>query len=311
MKILAIKGHPTRGQEIIKILQMLGGKDNVMGGYCVNCIYYIEPGSSNILVKYINDYNSNKFVIFTLEQFLEKYPFKVGDMVQYKGSTSCRSIYRIEKMIWKNNQINYVVYNPWQEYDKCTITAEYLQPYKEEIKAEDRLEIYTDTSIDNDSKTDITIDGKKLVAPNGYTIKTATANGNSIIVEYVKNKPQYPETYEKCCEVIGINCHDVEIDIPQPYQQNMFHFFKLLICRDAYWKIAGEELGFGKPWKPDYDSGVNKYGIICMNGVVQKSNPTTNWERHLNKVLDFSIKEMRDVFFENFKDLIEKCKEFL
>ena len=88
-------------------------------------------------------------------------------------------------------------------------------------------------------------------------------------------------------------------------------FARLLICRDAYWKISGEEMGLGKPWEPDYDSGVNKYGIICMNGVVQESNPTTNWERHLNKVLDFPTAEMRDAFKENFDPDIEFCKELL
>lgn len=70
-------------------------------------------------------------------------------------------------------------------------------------------------------------------------------------------------------------------------------------------------MGLGKPWEPDYDSGVNKYGIICMNGVVQESNPTTNWERHLNKVLDFPTAEMRDAFYEVFREEIEICKELL
>ena len=26
----------------------------------------------------------------------------------------------------------------------------------------------------------------------------------------------------------------------------------LKICRDAYWKIAGEQMGLGKPWEPDW-----------------------------------------------------------
>lgn len=79
---------------------------------------------------------------------------------------------------------------------------------------------------------------------------------------------------------------------------------KLLICRDAYWKLAGD-------WKPDYDSGVDKFGIICYNGVISKTGAMSHWERHTNKILDFPTIEMRDVFFENFKDLIEQCKELL
>lgn len=118
----------------------------------------------------------------------------------------------------------------------------------------------------------------------------------------VKKKKGYPKTYEECCNILHAKrYHGSLLETLQ----------RLLICRDAYWKIAGEEMGLGRPWEPDYDSGVNKFGIICLNGVVQESNPTTNWERHLNKVLDFPTREMRDTFKENFDPDIEICKEFL
>ena len=160
--------------------------------------------------------------------------------------------------------------------------------------------------------------------PDGYIFKDE--NGNVINAQKIvleKKKKEYPKTYEECCEVMGVN-HTNELDICEhcDYKTEITYYedsllvkiealYKLLICRDAYWKIAGDEMGLGKPWSPDYDSGVNKYGIICMNGVVQESNPTTNWERHLNKVLDFPTEEMRDAFYENFKELIESVKELL
>ena len=158
--------------------------------------------------------------------------------------------------------------------------------------------------------------------PNDYIFKDENGNvinANRIVLE--KKKPKYPKTYEECCKVLNVAVRDLDIldnmlDTTEIiYNKNLDRllnsFRKLLICRDAYWKIAGEEMGLGEPWKPDYDSGVNKYGIICMNGVVQKSNPTTSWERHLNKVLDFPTEEMRDAFYENFKGLIESCNELL
>jgi hypothetical protein len=131
----------------------------------------------------------------------------------------------------------------------------------------------------------------------------------------VKKKKEYPKTYKECAEIVKVEKRHTlagEIIRNDNYKiELLISFQKLLICRDAYWKIAGEEMGLNRPWKPDYDSGVNKYGIICLNGVVQESNPTTNWERHLNKVLDFPTAEMRDAFYENFKNLIEQCKELL
>jgi hypothetical protein len=130
-------------------------------------------------------------------------------------------------------------------------------------------------------------------------------------------KHKYPTTYKECCKVLSIEGGRLMFNnsgITQYERElylNMNKLSNLIICRDAYWKLYVEEMGLEESWKPDYDSGVNKYGIIYMNGVVQESNPTTNWERHLNKVLDFPTEEMRDAFYENFKDLIEECKELL
>ena len=158
--------------------------------------------------------------------------------------------------------------------------------------------------------------------PDGYIFKDENGNvinAKKIVLE--KKKKEYPKTYEECCYVTGFENTEMVFeddyrDINPPKEQwkrlgliNQLN--KLIICRDAYWKIAGEEMGLGKPWEPDYDSGVNKYGIICMNGVIQESNPTTNWERHLNKVLDFPTAEMRDAFKENFDKDLEFCKELL
>lgn len=140
--------------------------------------------------------------------------------------------------------------------------------------------------------------------PNGYELQ------EDGYFSWVNKKKEYPKTFLECCDVLNIG-NLIERGV-KGYKAELFDTLqKLYICRDAYWKIAGEEMGLGKPWEPDYDSGVNKYGIICMNGVIQESNPTTNWERHLNKILDFPTAEMRDVFKENFDPDIEFCKEFL
>ena len=157
---------------------------------------------------------------------------------------------------------------------------------------------------------------KAIIPPDGYIFKDENGNiinATKIVLE--KKKKEYPKTYEECCEIVKVEKkHTLEGEIIRKnnYKINLLESFqKLLICRDAYWKLYGEEMGLNRPWEPDYDSGVNKYGIICLNGVVQESNPTTNWERHLNKVLDFPTAEMRDAFYENFKELIEQCKELL
>ena len=76
-------------------------------------------------------------------------------------------------------------------------------------------------------------------------------------------------------------------------------FNKLLICRDAYWKIAGEEMGLGKPWEPDYNNEIQiQYGLydIIKYSLLSPSQ------------FAFPTPEMRDAFYDNFKELIETIK---
>ena len=79
----------------------------------------------------------------------------------------------------------------------------------------------------------------------------------------------------------------------------------LLLCRDAYWKIAGDEMGLGKPWEPDWNIR-GYYAIARSYGNVIK---TSNYNCDL--AFAFPTEEMRDAFYENFKEEIEICKEFL
>jgi hypothetical protein len=159
--------------------------------------------------------------------------------------------------------------------------------------------------LDDDNKlaTEVTINGNKILSPNGYLIGKITQVDNGMLVEYVKKQPQYPKTYEECCKIIDYHLTgDTIIGYNTPLLRN---FQKLLICRDAYWVIAGEELNLGKPWKQDYD---DECFIIANNyGNIQ----TYEYHGTNNFILAFPTEEMRDIFYNNFKDLIETCKELL
>jgi hypothetical protein len=91
-------------------------------------------------------------------------------------------------------------------------------------------------------------------------------------------------------------------------EENLYgNFIALKRCRDAYWKIAGEEMELGKPWEPDWNSLDKKYNIYNYRGVISHDYFTV-----IDRcILSFPTEEMRDTFFENFKYLIESCKEFL
>ena len=135
---------------------------------------------------------------------------------------------------------------------------------------------------------------KYIIDLGKYEIKEE--NGKT----YAVRKFEYPNTYEECCNVLDYNLLG---DTIIGYNANILRDFqKLLICRDAYWKIEGEQMGLGKPWKP---SDTKDTYIIrrAGNEIVKGYN--------ISCILVFPTAEMRDVFYENFKDLIEQCKELL
>ena len=126
-------------------------------------------------------------------------------------------------------------------------------------------------------------------------------------------KSQYPKTYEECCKVLGAD--PSRIIVPSNYQDMtheesklcsvMYYIYQLLTCRDAYWKIVGDELELGKPWKQDYDDRC--FIIANNNGNIH----TYEYHGSDNVILAFPTEEMRDAFYDNFKELIESCKELL
>lgn len=118
--------------------------------------------------------------------------------------------------------------------------------------------------------------------------------------EFLTPKPKYPKTYEGCCGVLKIPNDEryIDMDVPLNYNKLLSIFTKLLICRDAYWKMAGD-------WEPSGNQIV--YGISKSCDKIEKFDDMFGGVM----ILEFPTKEMRDAFYENFKDLIEQCKELL
>lgn len=137
--------------------------------------------------------------------------------------------------------------------------------------------------------------------PNGYELQ------EDGYFSWVKKKKEYPKTYEECCGVLGMTFDYPDIRMVSTEEFNLYSkFIQLKRCRDAYWKIAGEEMGFGKPWEPDFSSHEEKFSISVFDRRV-----VCIVNQYDNIILTFPTREMRDAFYENFKELIEQCKELL
>lgn len=132
---------------------------------------------------------------------------------------------------------------------------------------------------------------------------------NKIILKPIK--PKYPTTYEECWkvrfEVDGETTLEEFHNVSGYYSGPLGALQKLLCCRDAYWKIAGEQMGLDNPWKPDWTNlDQVKYCIwVDIGEFITMINVRGQ------HILAFPTEEMRDAFFKNFKKEIEQCKEFL
>ena len=166
------------------------------------------------------------------------------------------------------------------------------QPYKEETMEEKGTLVEIDLTREMcvADEVEVILGDYEFVLKDGKTY-------------FIKKKPKYPKTYEECCDII-----EYPHNVVGGYKAELLSSFQnLLICRDAYWKIAGEQMGLGEPWKPDWEKAdERKYCIVNTEGNVAK------WvQKTTNKILAFPTEEMRDAFYENFKDLIELVKELL
>lgn len=125
----------------------------------------------------------------------------------------------------------------------------------------------------------------------GNVIKTS-----KIIIREVKKT--YPNTINDCYNLL----EDNEL----VSHTSMRKFQELINARNAYWKIYGENVGLEKPWEPNWTS-FEGYPAIYM----YRYQITLSVARDEHHCLVFPTEEMRDAFYENFKDRIEECKEFL
>jgi hypothetical protein len=149
--------------------------------------------------------------------------------------------------------------------------------------------------------------GHPCEVDEGYIFKDENGNvinATKIVLE--KKKKEYPKTFLGCCDVLGIE--DLISRGVNGYRSELLDAFqKLLICRDAYWNIAGEEMGLSGSWKPDFASCKSKYAITYYNNVVSRYSEVD----YDSTILVFPTEEMRDAFYEAFKEDIEYCKELL
>ena len=294
-KKLAIKGHSTRSKEVIELLEMMGGEAIAAKGNDETAIYVI-PVNGIIDVRLAYKKRIDNYAIFTLEEFLEKYPFKVGDKVIDKAD-GCPGV--ISEMKWDEDvsDMKYcVVFGNGIDFGWFTNgSIEFCKDNKNLEETQSKRDL---------DKSEFII--KHMILPNkvddkleyeiidGYEFDKV--DNNKIILKPIK--PKYPSTYGECKELMQLQ--DSIVQARCGYEWRLISYFQqLLMCRDAYWKIAGDELGLGRRWEPDWmNENQPKYGLYneLKYSIINPSQ------------FVFPTIEMRDAFYKNFDYLIEACK---
>ena len=234
------------------------------------------------------------------------------DMVKY-----CGKVVTIEN-VWTANYS--IVEGTHRDY----FTDEMIEGLVEEEDLIPKFGEYSDNEpLDVPTMTTDFVKEHGLPCPEVYIFKDENGNvinATKIVLE--KKKKEYPKTYEECCYITGFENTEMVFeddyrDINPPKEQwkrlgLMNQFYQLLICRDAYWMIAGEEMGLGKPWKPDYTEESYEQGSPIKYVIYYTGTHITKGQKCTpSYVLTFPTEEMRDAFKENFDPDIEICKELL
>ena len=238
-------------------------------------------------------------------------PFQCGDRVK----TIYGKIGIISKPIWSERD-KCIRYELESDLDSFYFENE-LELYKEEGRTmNDTPKTYKEVNkylLENrvknaqnllDIEKCLENDGMKL--PENITIHTCGIG----VIDFIKwyESKQYPQTYKECCEILFPNSIELGKPLTSGYKGELLQKLgQLLICRDAYWKIAGEEIGLDSPWNPVWeDTNTQKHCIYYVGNEIKKQPML-----EVHHFLAFPTAEMRDAFYDNFKELIEACKEIL
>lgn len=287
MKI-AIQGHPTRGKEVIQILESLGGKNReeltgrrLSQYYFINCNGYIDL---NLKINLLN----HKF--YALEEFEKEFPFKIGDEV-----------------ITTDGTIGIIdTFEPTEDHPYCIkanvggfywCVTSILKPYK---KMERNVTLTLEKAKEWYNK------GGELreIALQAYSEKELIkVESPKTWEEFCKNYPVKPgETFVDGYSKLVVNnlgtrnpTYDKNICPSQKSAKAHLAMIQLEQLRDCW--LDG--------WTPIWD--ISEKWCIRLWGNELCVGITTN----ISRFLTFPTKEMAEEFLECFRDLIELAKYFI
>lgn len=291
---IAFLGDDDHGDKIISILESWGGSNHLKrDGKCRDVAYFIND-NGEIDVISTNHLLTVSYYFLTWPYYNSQCHLKVGDSFNYDGQE-----YDVDSILYNINEKCIVYKLKAFGFGVEYITNDDLIQNKElptEVESTGFMQMGKTFAVcfnkeNYETEVELQLGDYEIEVRDGKTYA-------------VLKKPKYPTTYEECCKILDIRC---EKNYAQGYKCGLISKFQeLYVARNVYWKIAGEEMGLGKPWEPNWTTFEGmpaifrfRYNIVCDS------------VKNQHCLLVFPTEEMRDAFYENFKDLIEQCKELL
>ena len=280
---LAIQGHPTRGKEVIQILESLGGINRLNhNGHYTNYFYYVAGDDNTIAWTCVRPQYRD---VFTLEEFEKEFPFKIGDRV-ITITTNLRGIItNLKENGWyyvKCDNGHFVcifrqhlkLYKEMKEERNITLTLDKAQEwYKKggELR-EIALQAFTETELNPLPRS--WEEFATNYARRGYYI---SSDGKPLMCAS-SGKFSSPHV---CPSKKSAEAHLALIQLEQ--------------LRNCWWN----------GWEPIWDCS-EKWCIRLFNGV-----PSVGITTNISKFLTFPTKEMAEGFLRCFKDLIDLARDLM
>lgn len=292
----AIQGHPTRGKEVIQLLESFGGKNKWnLTGTDNQCAFYIDNTTEDIYWFPINTYTGDR-EIYTLECFEKIFPFKIGDEIS-DGFEKCLII----DMDLSACELNYKVRTSlgtvfWVR--TCDLIAHNYKQIKE-MKEKRNITLTLDKAKEWYKK------GGELkeVALQAYSEKELNSRPRSW-EEFCRDNPIKTSEAVICTESTIVTCDsseirdsdcDREICPSQKSAEAHLAMIQLEQLRNCWWN----------GWEPIWD--VSHKWCIRLWGNELNIGITTN----ISKFLTFPTKEMAEEFLKCFRDLIEEARDLI
>lgn len=264
---------------------------------------------------------------FTLKEFEQFYPYKSGDAVKVKDG----------ELQGFQGKIVSAKFDPWTSIgeDKVIYTVQILtgdfedknrefmayelEPVNNAIanRTQEGVNEYFKNhkiqSVNDLSIIEQRLKSDNLHLPEDVTINSNGVNSSDFLKWYEVKKISYPKTYKECCNILGIEgFHEFELiptklstandPVPElsraPYYSEINEFYKLLICKAAYWKVFSDM---------NNQNAKDIHDIYNFDGKIYIGRKGSG----VNYVLRLPSKDACQEFHDNFKSTIDLCKELI